>query len=341
MAKRESTSDDFLLFAMYRLRKTTFNSSELLIDSRGSQWNQASALPCRLDGNTRHINTVAALLALQVTVFPNSGFCIGMAMHHADLDGQTTTRFQKLWATICRSGDSSLLPAECLPIYDRADEIKNKKVNFIFTVDSRARLDPPIPATYFSNCVTGCKVTAETCKIMGEDGVAIAVESFSEAIRGLDSGIMRGMKKASHPTEPEWLIGIAGSTRFGVYDIDFGWGRPTKVETSSIHKTGSISLAESRDGSKGVETSSHERRRLDAILQKIPTGHHLTVLRQLAILAGHHQHLQQQQQDRQRRLQQEPRARREMVQETTKVAPLLVPRVLRQARPPYQQPQNE
>ncbi|KAF8364899.1 hypothetical protein HHK36_033109 [Tetracentron sinense] len=49
----------------------------------------------------------------------------------------------------------------------------------------------------------------------------------------------------------------------------------------------------------------------------------------------------QQQQDRQRRLQQEPRARREMVQEMTKVAPLLVPRVLRQARSPYPQPQNE
>ncbi|KAF8389923.1 hypothetical protein HHK36_024442 [Tetracentron sinense] len=63
-------------------------------------------------------DTLAAVLALQVTVFPNSGFCIGMTMHHAVSDGQTVTVFRKSWASICRSGDSSLLP-ECLPIFDR------------------------------------------------------------------------------------------------------------------------------------------------------------------------------------------------------------------------------
>ncbi|KAF8389928.1 hypothetical protein HHK36_024447 [Tetracentron sinense] len=297
------------------------------------------------------LDTIAALLALQVTVFSNCGLCIGIATHHAVADGRIATMFMKSWASICRSGDSSLLP-ECLPIYDRflikdtaglgkiylnelvkepneshtesnnrslvvmdprappdtvkvkgtfelsrsdverlrkwvltrrekdkqtlplhattfvltcayvwvclvrAEEIKKKKVGFRFSVDCRARLDPPIPATYFGNCLAGQKISAETCEIMGEDGVAIAVEAFSETIRGLDSGVLRGMEEVfsiAQPEEQEWLIGVAGSTRFGVYGTDFGWGRPKKVETSSIDNTGSISLTESRDGSGGVE----------------------------------------------------------------------------------------
>ncbi|KAF8389926.1 hypothetical protein HHK36_024445 [Tetracentron sinense] len=295
-------------------------------------------------------DTLAAVLALQVTVFPNSGFCIGMTMHHAVSDGQTATMFRKSWSSICRSGGSSLLP-EFLPIYDRflikdtdgleknflnklvdpnvsdtesnnrslvvmyprtppdtvkvkgtfelsradmerlrkwvvtrrekdkqttplhattfvltcayvwvclvrAEGIRNKMVSLVFVVDCRARLDPPIPATYFGNCITTRKVVAETCEIMGEDGVAVAVEAISEAIRGLDSGVLRGIEEVlslTHPTEPEWSMEVAGSTRFGVYGTDFGWGRPIKVETPSIGITGAISLAESRNESGGVE----------------------------------------------------------------------------------------
>ncbi|KAF8389929.1 hypothetical protein HHK36_024448 [Tetracentron sinense] len=297
--------------------------------------------------------TVAAVLALQVTVFPNCGFCIGIATRHAVADGRTSTTFMKSWASICRSGDSALLPQCPLPVYDRflikdtvglekiylnelvksnvsdtesnnrslavmnprappdtfkvkgtfelsrddierlrkwvltrrekdkdkktpplhattfvltcayvwvclvrAEEIRNKKVSLAFSVDCRSRLDPPIPATYFGNCITARIITAETCEIMGEDGVSVAVEAFSEAIRELDIGVLRGMEEfisLTHPTEAEWLMGIAGSTQFGVYGTDFGWGRPIKVEMPSTDITGAISLTESKDGSGGVE----------------------------------------------------------------------------------------
>ncbi|KAF8389927.1 hypothetical protein HHK36_024446 [Tetracentron sinense] len=281
-------------------------------------------------------DTVAAILALQVTVFPNSGFCIGMVMHHAVSDGQTATMFRKSWSSICRSGDSSLLP-EFLPIYDRApldkvkgtfelsrsdierlrkwvltrrekdkqtlplhattfvltcayvwvclvraEEIRNEKVSLIFAIDCRARLDPPIPTMYFGNCVTCRKVTAETCEIMGEDGVAVAVEAFSEAIRGLDNqvlGEMEEMLSVTHPTELEWLMGIAGSTRFGVYETDFGWGRPTKVETPSIDITGSISLAESRDGSGGVQVGlALNKLKMECKTQDCPWNIHASIM---------------------------------------------------------------
>ncbi|KAF8388281.1 hypothetical protein HHK36_026947 [Tetracentron sinense] len=63
-------------------------------------------------------DTLAPLLALQFTVFPNYGFCIGIIIRHVIVDGQSSTMFLKSWASICRSGDSSLSP-ELLPFYDR------------------------------------------------------------------------------------------------------------------------------------------------------------------------------------------------------------------------------
>ncbi|KAF8389924.1 hypothetical protein HHK36_024443 [Tetracentron sinense] len=167
------------------------------------------------------------------------------------------------WVLTRREKDKKTTPLHattfvltCAYVWVRSEEIRDKKVSLGFLVDCRVRLDPPIPATYFGNCITACIITAETCEIMGEDGVTVAVEAFSETIRELDSGVLRGMEEVFsmiNPKERQLLTAIAGSTRFGVYETDFGWGRPIKVEPPSIDITGAISLAESRDGSGGVE----------------------------------------------------------------------------------------
>lgn len=65
----------------------------------------------------------ASAIALQVTVFPNCGFGIGIASHHAVHDGKTSTSFIKAWAHICKSESDSVdlsLPLELTPFYDRA-----------------------------------------------------------------------------------------------------------------------------------------------------------------------------------------------------------------------------
>jgi hypothetical protein len=49
------------------------------------------------------------------------------------------------------------------------------------------------------------------------------------------------------------VVGIAGSPRFELYNTDFGWGRPRKVEMISIDRTGAICLSDSRDGGGGIE----------------------------------------------------------------------------------------
>nr|XP_048328102.1 phenolic glucoside malonyltransferase 1-like isoform X1 [Ziziphus jujuba var. spinosa] len=298
----------------------------------------------------------AAVVALQITLFPNSGFCIGITSHHAVMDGKTSTSFMKSWAYICNKNagspdtppSSSPLPPELIPFYDRTVikdpaelevihlnellkqdgpnnrsltlreaqvkpglvratfELRREEIEklrnfvsasqntskhpvristfslvcgytivclqraietrgeisiFLFSVDARSRLKPTIPLTYFGNCITGCPVVAETEKVIREKyGICYAVEAISESIRGLENGVLNAAVPPPRPTNDakkserkERMLTVAGSPRFEVYSIDFGFGRPAKVEVTSIDKTGAMSLSESRDGNGGVE----------------------------------------------------------------------------------------
>ncbi|KAI8559909.1 hypothetical protein RHMOL_Rhmol04G0212600 [Rhododendron molle] len=137
-------------------------------------------------------------------------------------------------------------------------KLTSEKVHLFMSVDCRARLEPPIPSTYFGNCITGCVVDGDTSKLMREDGVAIAARAIGEAIGRMGDGVLKGAKEMipkllSIKKEGGLLISIASSPRFEVYKIDFGWGRPKKVEIVSIEKSGAISLSDSKDGNGGVE----------------------------------------------------------------------------------------
>lgn len=57
------------------------------------------------------------LLALQITVFPNSGICIGTNCHHVLADESSFHHFMKVWASVCRSGTD--IEIESLPSHNR------------------------------------------------------------------------------------------------------------------------------------------------------------------------------------------------------------------------------
>lgn len=68
---------------------------------------------------------VVPLMALQVSVFPNLGVCIGVTFNHVVADGRAFHHFMKSWASVCRTSggedlirsvDMSLQP----PFHDRA-----------------------------------------------------------------------------------------------------------------------------------------------------------------------------------------------------------------------------
>lgn len=296
----------------------------------------------------------ATAMALQITLFANHGFSIGTSMHHAVLDGNTSTLFVKSWAYICRHGGlistSNSLPDQLKPFYGRmvvedqaqlqsiysnqflnmdrpnnrslmtevridpvspdlirgtfqvtrtnvealrqtvmskkeqqeqyqsvhlstfsltcayawvclvkVEKMKDGVSLLLFCVDCRSRFDPPLPANYFGNCLTGRNAVAETKGLLGEDGLVVAVSAISEAIKSLDEGVLKGAENrvsglySGVRSKDHTKFSVSGSHRFKIYDTDFGWGKPRKTDVVSIDRTGAISLADSKNGGGGVE----------------------------------------------------------------------------------------
>ncbi|KAJ0434510.1 putative transferase [Helianthus annuus] len=68
-------------------------------------------------------------------------------------------------------------------------------------------------------------------------------------------------------------IGVAGTPKVKIYDVDFGWGKPTKYETISIDCNGSISVNASSDSSEDLEIGlSLPAKQMDAFIDIFNKG---------------------------------------------------------------------
>ncbi|KAL2227495.1 anthocyanidin 3-O-glucoside 6''-O-acyltransferase [Sesamum indicum] len=292
------------------------------------------------------------VLALQVTLFPGQGLCIGFVTHHAVADASTVVSFMQAWALINRSKPNRtdnirdlLTEGNLLQFYDRKavtninglddiywheivecscpaeppsvelpinklratfvlkkEDIQRLK-NFVlakcpnighlssftiicalvwvcsaksaapsgehvpddepeyfgFVADCRGRLNPPLPANYFGNCVALVKAELNHGEVKGNDGFVMAAKAIGEAIKETvysEKGVLYGAEK--WPDEYGKLVGkrqygVAGSPRFNFYAVDYGWGKPKKFEALFIDGGGSISLCKSRDFEGGLE----------------------------------------------------------------------------------------
>ncbi|KAG5579377.1 hypothetical protein H5410_050004 [Solanum commersonii] len=101
---------------------------------------------------------------------------------------------------------------------------------FSCTVDYRARFDPPLPLSYFGNCVVWYIVKTRHVDLVGNEGFIIAAESIGETIH-------KRNKDKEYVLSGEWLeeddggedrrfkpLSVAGSPKFDLYATDFGWG---------------------------------------------------------------------------------------------------------------------
>ncbi|KAH6809074.1 hypothetical protein C2S51_026857 [Perilla frutescens var. frutescens] len=125
-------------------------------------------------------------------------------------------------------------------------------------VDCRARLHPPLPETYFGNCLVFLRADSTHGRLKGNEGFVAAVEAIVAAIgRIVDSGggILDGfenqLERDSELIGKRW-VPIAGSPRIDHYGGDYGWGSTlSKYEYIHIDFDGAVNLCKARDG--GVE----------------------------------------------------------------------------------------
>ncbi|XP_078174634.1 phenolic glucoside malonyltransferase 1-like [Carex rostrata] len=132
---------------------------------------------------------------------------------------------------------------------------RTKRVCIGIPADYRARAQPPLPMEYFGNCVLLCMGTANAADLIEDDGVIVAAEAVGNAIDKLSEGLnmLRNLSDKNTIFNGAPMLSVAGSPKFKVYDVDFGLGRPMKVEIVSAVKTGAMSVADSRNEEGGVE----------------------------------------------------------------------------------------
>uniref|UniRef100_A0ACD5VDC2 Uncharacterized protein n=1 Tax=Avena sativa TaxID=4498 RepID=A0ACD5VDC2_AVESA len=134
---------------------------------------------------------------------------------------------------------------------------------FLLPIDQRSRMKPdPIPDEYFGNCVGAAMHGAPKNQLAaaGADGILAGCTAVAAAIERAvgEHGspekmvLWRGRIREAGASGGG-VLSVAGSPRFRVYDVDFGFGRPTKVEIVSVARTGAMAVAESRKSSGGME----------------------------------------------------------------------------------------
>ncbi|XP_021297767.1 phenolic glucoside malonyltransferase 1-like, partial [Herrania umbratica] len=134
----------------------------------------------------------------------------------------------------------------------------DRPVSIVFVADCRTRLDPPLPITYFGNCLMSFGRSTNATHFMNEDGFPFAVDLCCDLIEGLKDGVLEGAEeKVSHIFTSKkpglQFINVGGSPQLLIYSLDFGLGKLKKVEFVSVHRDEAIAMTESRDGSGGVE----------------------------------------------------------------------------------------
>ncbi|KAK6157236.1 hypothetical protein DH2020_011484 [Rehmannia glutinosa] len=131
---------------------------------------------------------------------------------------------------------------------------------FIFMIDLRARISPPVPPNYFGNCLGCGKAKIEHKQLFGEEGFVIAVEAIAEEIKNKvnkkDKVSKSAENRLSGPGESREIraLGVSGSPKFDLCSADFGWGKVKKLEVLSIDgEKYTMSLCKSTDSEGGLE----------------------------------------------------------------------------------------
>ncbi|XP_010522645.1 PREDICTED: coumaroyl-CoA:anthocyanidin 3-O-glucoside-6''-O-coumaroyltransferase 2 [Tarenaya hassleriana] len=147
-------------------------------------------------------------------------------------------------------------------LMDDADKEQGNDETFrlLNNVDCRNRLkcDEHIPSTYFGNCMAPGIVSVKKRDLLGENGVMEAAKAIAGQIKEmLSSDILRTAPTWSGEVR-KWVMtrfkmSVAGAPQLRMYDMDFGIGKPCKVEIVHVESGDSFALLNSREGRDGIE----------------------------------------------------------------------------------------
>ncbi|KAB5516481.1 hypothetical protein DKX38_027129 [Salix brachista] len=140
-------------------------------------------------------NTIASLLALQITFFPCKGFSIGIAIHHAVLDGRSVSMFLNAWAYLCKHNQnekSPLLLPELRPSFDRTG------------VQDPFGLESVYLNQWEATIIPGSELNSRSLKLMPNLGVSsnllrATFRLSREAINELKESVLRYHQAGSSP----------------------------------------------------------------------------------------------------------------------------------------------
>ncbi|XVF44460.1 hypothetical protein PTKIN_Ptkin02bG0122600 [Pterospermum kingtungense] len=238
---------------------------------------------------------VLPIIAFQITVFPNTGICIGSTYCHVVGDGKSFMHFMRSRTSIYRSGGDLTCIENSLPLMNK-DVIKNPqgiellllkqfwhwisscsensavnrdvvpdkvRASFVLERAHAERLKQLVTAhcrnnvdseqIHISTFAVTCAfiwlpytvLAPEPLGISGTINILRELFKTRDAEHCLSSIRERGISGSLTP--------VAGSPKFHVYDTDFGWGTPCKVELTHIDNDGATSMADCKDGLGGIE----------------------------------------------------------------------------------------
>ncbi|CAO2168174.1 unnamed protein product [Urochloa humidicola] len=163
-----------------------------------------------------------------------------------------------MWSTYCRADRARLhVEEEYGP-----PKAATRSRYFLFAVDQRGRLlkKPPVPASYLGNCHYPAFATAPEDDLATPSIIAGLFAACAAVAAALEEQVREGAQDAwdtcidrVKQAATHGMLFVAGSPRFRVYDLDFGFGRPARVTMVSAAKAGAMPLAEARAGGGGVE----------------------------------------------------------------------------------------
>ncbi|KAK7277068.1 hypothetical protein RIF29_18217 [Crotalaria pallida] len=148
-----------------------------------------------------------------------------------------------------------------------------KRVVFSISVNCRSRLDPPIMPTYFGNCSGPILGVIETTKLLENDGFMNALNGILEALNRMEDAMSdESMDSRLKPFMEDDIVTIFGSPILQFYSVDFGWGKPKRVDLPILDKVVPFSFSESRNKNGGIEIGlTLNKKEIEAF------SHHFTV----------------------------------------------------------------